>query len=80
MLATGEGVVLHSVKYGDNSIIATIYTREWGRQAYMVNVSRSRKSPNKLGILQPLFFINFVAYQKETREVQRIKEVKNQPV
>ncbi|MFW6289424.1 MAG: DNA repair protein RecO [Mariniphaga sp.] len=80
MLVTGEGVVLHTVKYGDSSIIATIYTREWGRQAYMVNVSRSRKSSIKQGMLQPLFFVDFVAYQKDSREVQRIKEIKNQPV
>ncbi len=80
MLVSGEGVILHSVKYGDNSIIATIYTKQWGRQAYMINISRSRKSKNRSGILQPLFFVNLVAYQKETREVQRIKEIKNQPV
>lgn len=80
MLVSGEGVILHSIKYGDNSIIATIYTKEWGRQAYMINVSRSRKSKNRSGILQPLFFVKLVAYQKDTREVQRIKEIKNQPV
>lgn len=79
MLVSGEGVILHSVKYGDNSIIVTVYTREWGRQAYMVTISRNRKSQNRSGILQPLFFVNLVAYQKETREVQRIKEIKNQP-
>lgn len=80
MLVTGRGIVLHGVKYGDNSIIVTVYTREWGRQAYMVSISRSRKSGNKPGMLQPMFFLDFVAYQKDTREVQRIKELKNQPV
>jgi DNA repair protein RecO (recombination protein O) len=80
MLVSGEGVILHYVKYGDNSLIVNIYTKEWGRQAYMVNVSRNRKSQNRSGILQPLFFVNLVAYQKDTREVQRIKEIKNQPV
>lgn len=79
MLVSGEGIVLHSIKYGDNSLIATIYTREWGRQAYMVTLSRSRKSSNKQGMLQPLFLVNFVAYQKNTREVQRLKELRNQP-
>lgn len=80
MLVSGEGIVLHTLKYGDNSLIANIYTKDWGRQAYMVNVSRSRKSGNKQGMLQPLFLVEFVAYQKESREVQRIKEIKNQPV
>lgn len=80
MLVSGKGIVLNGVKYGDNNIIATVYTREWGRQAYMVTIPRSRKSANKSGMLQPLFFLNFVAYHKETRDVQRIKELKNQPV
>ncbi len=80
MLVSGEGIVLRGVKYGENNIIATIYTKEWGRQAYIVNVSRNRKSQNRSGILQPLFFVNIVAYQKNTREIQRIKELKNQPV
>lgn len=80
MLATTEGIVLHYIKYGENSVIVNIYTREFGRQAYMLNVSRIKKSKNKAGILQPLFLIDLVAYQKDTREVQRIKEIKNQPV
>ena len=79
MLVTTEGIVLHFIKYGDNSIIATIYTRNSGRQAYLLNISHSRKSKIKTGILQPLFIVNMVAYQKDTREVQRIKEIKNDP-
>jgi DNA repair protein RecO (recombination protein O) len=80
MLVTTEGIVLHFIKYGDSSVIATIYTRSTGRQAYILNISHSRKSKVKTGILQPLFIVNMVAYQKETREVQRIKEIKNDPV
>jgi DNA repair protein RecO (recombination protein O) len=80
MLATTEGIVLHYLKYGENSVIANMYTREFGRQAYMLNISRGKKAKNKAGILQPLFLVDLVAYQKDTREVQRIKEIKNQPV
>lgn len=80
MLVSGEGIVLHGLKYSENSLIVTVYTRKWGRQAYIVTISRSRKSTSKAGMLQPLFLLNFIAYQKETREVQRIKELKIQPV
>jgi DNA repair protein RecO (recombination protein O) len=80
MLITTEGIVLHFIKYGDSSVIATIYTRSSGRQAYLLNISHSRKSKIKMGILQPLFLVNLVAYQKDSREVQRIKEIKNDPV
>lgn len=80
MLAATKGIILYSIKYGENSLIVNIYTREFGRQAYFLNVSRSKNAKNKTGFLQSLFLIELVAYQKDTREVQRIKEIKNQPV
>ena len=76
MLAATEGIVLHFIKYGETSVIATIFTREFGRQSYIVNASRTRKSKNKAGLLQPLFLVDLEVYQKQTREVQRIKEMK----
>lgn len=80
MLVATKGIILHSVKYGENSVIINIYTKEFGRQAYILNISRGKKSKNKTGFLQSLFLVDLVAYQKDTREVQRIKEIKNQPV
>jgi len=77
MLSATEGIVLHYVKYGETSVIATIFTREFGRQSYIVNASRSRKSKNKAGLLQPLFLLDLEVYQKQSREVQRIKEMKS---
>lgn len=76
MQVATEGIVLHFIKYGESSVIATIFTREFGRQSYIVNASRSRKSKNKAGILQSLFLIDIEAYQKKSRDIQRIKELK----
>ncbi|MDD4227160.1 MAG: DNA repair protein RecO [Mariniphaga sp.] len=80
MLVTTQGIVLHFIRFGDNSIIVNIYTREYGRQAYLMHISRSRRSQGKIGVFQPLFLVDLIAYQKDTREVQTIKEIKNQPV
>jgi len=77
MLAATEGIVLHFIKYGESSVIATIFTKEFGRQSYMVNSSRSRKSKNKVGLLQPLFLLDLEVYQKQSREIQRVKELKS---
>ena len=77
MLAATEGIVLHFIKYGESSVIATIFTSDFGRQSYIVNASRSRKSKNKAGLLQPLFLLDLEVYQKQTREIQRIKEFKS---
>lgn len=76
MLTATEGIVLHFIKYGESSVIATVFTREFGRQSYILNASRSRKSPNKASLLQPLFLVDIVAYQKNNRDIQRIKEIK----
>ncbi len=80
MLVTTEGIVLHFIKYGESSVIVTIFTRDFGRQSYMVNAARSRKSQNKSNLLQPLFLVDLVAYQKPTNELHRIKELKSNQV
>lgn len=80
MQVATEGIVLHFIKYGETSVIATVFTREFGRQTYIVNGIRSRKSKNKAGILQPLFLIDLEAYQKKSRDIQRIKTIKSNQV
>lgn len=75
MLATTEGIVLHTVKYGENSIIATIYTRDFGRQGFLLNATHGKKSKNKAALLQPMFLVSLVAYEKQSREIQRVKEI-----
>lgn len=80
MLATTEGIVLHSIKYGESSVIATIYTRDFGRQSYLINAAHSRKSKNKASLLQALFLVELVAYQKQTRELHRVKELKSSQI
>ncbi len=79
MLITTEGIVLNYVKYGENSVIANIYTEQKGRQAYILNISKSKKAKVRTGILQPLFLVELTAYQKDSREIQRIKEIRNVP-
>jgi len=76
MLSVTKGIVLHHVKYGESSVIATIYTEKFGRQSYIVNSVRSRKARNKALLLQPLCLLELVAYQKQSRDVQRLKELR----
>ena len=77
MLATTEGIVLHTIKYGESSVIATIYTRDFGRQSYLINSARGKNAKNKVGMLQPLFLVDIVAYYKQSRELNRVKELKS---
>ncbi len=74
MLAKSRGIVLHSVKFGETSLIATIYTLESGRQAFLINASRGSRATNRAVILQPLFIVELDAYVRKTRDIQRMKE------
>jgi len=76
VLEKTRGIILHTVKYGDSSLIITVYTKKFGRQAFLINAVRNSKSKIKAGILQPLFIVDLEVYEKKTREVQRIKEVR----
>lgn len=76
MLHKTSGIVLHTIKYGDTSIIAHIYTRDFGRQSYMVNGVRNKKSKFHYNNFQPLTLLDLEVDHKNTREIQRIRDLK----
>ncbi len=76
MFVTTRGIVLHTLKYSDSSIIAKIYTEIFGIQSYIVSGVRSPKSKTKVGLFQPLSLLDLVVYHKNTAGLQRIKELK----
>lgn len=77
MIYKTRGIVLHHIKYAETSVIATIYTEQFGRQSYMINGVRGKKSKIKANILQPLYLLNMEVYHKTTRDLQRVKELQH---
>jgi DNA repair protein RecO (recombination protein O) len=75
MLHKTKGIVLHNFKYGDSSIIAHIYTRDFGRQAYMINGVRSKTGKFHFNHFQPLTILDLQTDHKPSRELQRIKDL-----
>jgi DNA repair protein RecO (recombination protein O) len=75
MLSKTRGILLHTVKYGDKSLIVTLYTEKSGRQSYMVNDTRGPHAKNKSSMMQPLFLLELEAYTRESRALNRIREV-----
>ncbi|MBM3440460.1 MAG: DNA repair protein RecO [Bacteroidetes bacterium] len=73
-----KGIVLRSVKYGETSIIAGIYTELFGMQSYLVQGVRtsSKKGPGKANYFQPGTVLDMVVYHNELKQLQRIKEFK----
>ena len=75
MLHNTRGIVLRSVKYGETSLITTIFTEKLGVESYMVQGVRSASAKNnKSASLQPGTLLNLVAYHKPNTNLQRLKE------
>ena len=50
----GRGIVLHTLKYGDSSMVVYLLTDVGGRRSYMVQGVRSRSGRgSKLALFQP---------------------------
>ncbi len=75
MICKTDGIVIHSLKYGETSIIARIFTRELGMQSYMVRGVRKARSKNRHMLFQPLTLVSMVTYYKEKEGLQHIKEI-----
>ena len=75
MLHKTNGLVLRSIKYGDSSIITTIFTDIYGIQTYIVQGVRSSKArTNRAGFFQPGMMLELVVYQQPQKNMQRIRE------
>ena len=72
------GIVLRSVKYGETSLIVSLYTELFGIQSYLVNGVRtsSKKGSGKANLFQPAALLDLVVYHNELKNLQRLKEFK----
>lgn len=73
-----KGIVLRTVKYGETSLIVTMYTELFGLQSYLINGVRtsSKKGAGKANLFQPSAILDMVVYHNELRQLNRIKEFK----
>ncbi|GAB3644262.1 DNA repair protein RecO [Spirosoma arcticum] len=77
MLQKTRGIALSYIRYRETSIIARVYTEEFGLQSYIVNSVRTAKSKNnRIALFQPLTLLEMVVYYKNDRDLHRMSEVK----
>ena len=71
-----KGIVLRTVKYGETSLVVTIFTELFGVQSYLVNGVRasSKKGSGKANLFQPTAILDLVVYHNELKHLNRIKE------
>ena len=77
MIHKVRGIALHHIKYKESSAIFYIYTDLFGRQSYLVNSIKGKKSRFNGSLLQPLTLLEMEVYHKEERDLQRLKEIRN---
>lgn len=78
MIQKTKGVVLRSIKYGETSLIVTMFTELFGLQSYLVNGVRqaSKKGGAKATFFQPVSILEMVAYHNDFNKLQRLREYK----
>jgi len=76
MIHSTKGIVIRTVKYGETSLIVSIYTELFGLQSYLVNGVRtaSKKGPGKANLFQPAAILELEAYHQDLKNLQRLKE------
>jgi DNA repair protein RecO (recombination protein O) len=62
-------------KYGEGSIIAKIFTEEYGLKSFDVKRSRSKKSKKKTPLLEKLSLVNISAKNIAKKEIQYLGEI-----
>jgi DNA repair protein RecO (recombination protein O) len=73
-----KGIVLRAVKYGETSLIVTVFTELFGLQSYLINGVRAstKKGTGKANLFQPTAILDLVVYHNELKQLNRVKEFK----
>jgi DNA repair protein RecO (recombination protein O) len=75
MVHNTRGIILKTVKYGETSIICTVFTELLGLQSYMVKGVRSLKAKSrKANALFPGSILDMIVYEQPNKNLQNIKE------
>lgn len=77
MIKKTEAIVLNTRKFGDTSLICSMYTRIFGRQNYLIKGYRSTRARKRHSYFQPMSIIEVVFYHKDSRDLQLITESAN---
>jgi DNA repair protein RecO (recombination protein O) len=76
MIHSTKGIVLRTVKYGETSVIASIFTELFGIQSYLVNGVRTSGKTSKAHFFQHASILEMQVYHNELKNLQRIKDLK----
>ena len=70
-----KGIVLRAIRYGETSLVVTVFTEIFGIQTYMVNgVRSSKRNGAKAALYQPPSLLDMIVYHQDQKSMHRIKE------
>lgn len=76
MLEKTEGIVLHSLRYGDDELIVNVLTQSRGTVSFMVKIPKGRHSKLKTQLLRPLSILELDIDYRERFQLHRIKDMR----
>lgn len=75
MVRKTKGIVLRAVRYGETSLIVTVFTEDFGLQSYIINgVRTEKKNKEKSSLFMPSSLLALDVYHHEQRGINRIRE------
>ena len=73
-----EGVVFSAAKYNDRFSIAQVFTSDFGRTAYLVPITKSKKRKINHALFFPLSVVDMEVEHFPLRDIHRLKDVQRQ--
>lgn len=80
MLSKDQGIILHRFKFGENAVIAKIYTRQYGLLSFIFKGIFSAKSKLRTAHLTPLNIVELDFLNHPSRQIKKIKELNCKPI
>lgn len=80
MLHKTRGIVLKTTDYSESSVIVQVFTEKFGMQSYLISGVKKSKGRIRMNMLQPLHLLDMIVYHKPSGNIQRISELRNDPV
>jgi DNA repair protein RecO (recombination protein O) len=69
-----QAIILNTAKYSDRYAITHVFTRDFGRVAYLLPRSQSKRQKIKTSLFFPLSVLNLETEHLPLRDIQRLKE------
>lgn len=70
-----RGIVLHSIRYNDSSLVVDILTENRGSVAFLVKAPKTHKSSLKTQLLRPLTVLEIDMEYRTQQNLQRIRDM-----